>query len=58
MLDFLVYHGKVRGLMPRPIVAGYYFTEPDADRSAGEARFSRLCDAISKLPAPSDSRSR
>jgi poly-gamma-glutamate synthesis protein (capsule biosynthesis protein) len=50
MLDFLEYRGKVRGVAPRPIVAGYYFTERDDDRDAAEARFSRLCSGIAALP--------
>jgi len=49
MLDFLVYRGKVRGLIPRPITAGYFNTEVDRDREAGEERFSRLCAGIAVL---------
>jgi poly-gamma-glutamate capsule biosynthesis protein CapA/YwtB (metallophosphatase superfamily) len=49
MLDFLLYRGRVRGIIPRPIVAGYYDTKLDAEREAGEARFSRLCAGIGKL---------
>jgi hypothetical protein len=50
MLDFLVYRGLVRGVVPRPIVAGYDHTELDADGDAAEARFSRLCREIAALP--------
>jgi poly-gamma-glutamate synthesis protein (capsule biosynthesis protein) len=50
MLDFLVYRGKVRGLRPIPIVAGYDYTRADGDLGAAEARFSRLCAGIEALP--------
>ncbi len=43
VLDFLVYRGRVRGLMIHPIVVGYYFTAVDPDQAGAEARFSRLC---------------
>jgi poly-gamma-glutamate capsule biosynthesis protein CapA/YwtB (metallophosphatase superfamily) len=48
MLDFLIYRGKVRGVMPRPIIAGYYRTEPDPDRASAEARFSGLCAGLGR----------
>jgi poly-gamma-glutamate synthesis protein (capsule biosynthesis protein) len=50
MLDFLMYRGKVRGIFPRPIIAGYHYTEVDSDQDAAEARFSKLCADIAALP--------
>ena len=49
-LDFLVYRGKIRGILPRPIVAGYYGTVPDPDLDGARRRFSRLSAGISALP--------
>lgn len=43
ILDFLVYRGRVRGIMIRPIVVGFDATEPDPDQQGAETRFSRLC---------------
>jgi poly-gamma-glutamate synthesis protein (capsule biosynthesis protein) len=51
VLEFLVYKGKVRGLLPYPVVAGFYDTPPDADAESARRRFSRLSADIEALPA-------
>ncbi len=43
VLDFLIYGGKVRGIMVHPIVAGFDYTEIDQDQKTAETRFSGLC---------------
>jgi poly-gamma-glutamate synthesis protein (capsule biosynthesis protein) len=47
VLDFLFYRGKVRGLMIRPIIAGYDYTTVDPGQDAAEARFASLCAELS-----------
>jgi poly-gamma-glutamate synthesis protein (capsule biosynthesis protein) len=47
VLDFLLYRGKVRGLMIRPIIAGYDFTTVDPGQDSAEARFAGLCAELS-----------
>lgn len=42
VLDFLVYRGRVRGLMIHPVISGYYFTTVDRGQGEAEARLSRL----------------
>jgi len=43
ILDFLIYRGKVRGIMVHPILAGVDYTDLDQDQKAAETRFSGLC---------------
>ena len=43
VLDFLIYGGKVRGIMVHPILAGFNYTEIDQDQKTAETRFSGLC---------------
>jgi poly-gamma-glutamate capsule biosynthesis protein CapA/YwtB (metallophosphatase superfamily) len=50
MLDLLIYRGKVRGVMPRPIIAGYYGTRLDPDAETARRRFSKLCSDVEALP--------
>ncbi len=50
VLDFLLYRGKVRGLMVRPIIAGYDFTTTDPGQDAAEKGFAKLCAEFAERP--------
>jgi poly-gamma-glutamate synthesis protein (capsule biosynthesis protein) len=49
VLEFLLYRGKVRGLMIRPVIAGYDFTTVDPDQDAAQALFAGLCAGLGPL---------
>jgi poly-gamma-glutamate synthesis protein (capsule biosynthesis protein) len=46
ILDFLLYRGKVRSFLPRPIIAGHSGTRMDPESDAARERFSRLCSSL------------
>ena len=50
ILDLLVYRGKVRAIVPRPIIAGYYGTRLDTEMDSARRRFSKLCSGLESLP--------
>jgi poly-gamma-glutamate capsule biosynthesis protein CapA/YwtB (metallophosphatase superfamily) len=50
MLDILIYRGKVRSFVPRPIQTGYYGTRLDPEAESARRRFSKLCIGVENLP--------